>query len=71
MLYILASPQAMSDKTGVSWNKRFKKQFGPINKVSGRTVVQIHAYMLSGRHAMRILCANMRMCRRIPTCMCS
>ena len=26
--------QTMSLKTGVSWNKRFKKQFGSINKVS-------------------------------------
>ena len=25
--------QALQDKTGVTWNKRFKKQFGPITKV--------------------------------------
>ena len=30
----------MSDKTGVSWNKRFKKQFGPINKVSHVVILQ-------------------------------
>ena len=26
--------QSLQDQTGVTWNKRFKKQFGPINKVS-------------------------------------
>ena len=26
--------QALQEQTGVTWNKRFKKQFGPINKVS-------------------------------------
>jgi len=23
----------MQDQTGVTWNKRFKKQYGPLNKV--------------------------------------
>ena len=26
--------QTIQQQTGVTWNKRFKKQFGPINKVS-------------------------------------
>ncbi len=27
--------QYLQDQTGVTWNKRFKKQFGPVVKVSG------------------------------------
>ena len=27
--------QYLQDQTGVTWNKRFRKQFGPVVKVSG------------------------------------
>ncbi len=37
-------PQAMHTKTGVSWNKRFKKQFGSINKVP--CTAHIHCFGL-------------------------
>ena len=32
--YVNKITQALQEQTGVTWNKRFKKQFGPINKVS-------------------------------------
>ena len=32
--YVNIIAQALQEQTGVTWNKRFKKQFGPINKVS-------------------------------------
>jgi len=34
----------MQEQTGVSWNKRFKKQFGSINKV-GLGIVSITAQL--------------------------